>query len=309
MDCVLLASGGMMPMPERLTTSVLVRRDGHMLMFDAGEGIQLALKRGSLGIRALDAIAITHLHADHVLGLPGVLMFRSQCDPSEPLTIIGPPGVTRFVRHTLEDLRYHVSFGIEFVEWKEGACATAWHWHGAALKWHELEHSTFCLGYRLEEPQRPGKFSLEVASAMDIPAGPLFGKLQRGEEIVDPTTGKIIRPTDVLGPPRRGRIVAYCTDTRPCDGLRQAIAGADLAFVEGMFGPEHAAEALQKRHMTVVESATAAAAAGSARTVLVHISPRYTLSDEPRLEAHAKAVLPTCRIGSALACYDVPLPD
>lgn len=296
-------------MPERLPTSVLVRRDGHMMMFDAGEGIQLALKRGALGIRALDAVAITHLHADHVLGLPGVLMFRAQSDPTEPLTVIGPPGIERFVQHTLEDLHYHLNFDIEFVEWREGAPATAWRWHDAALFWHELEHSTFCLGYRLEEPPRPGKFSTEKAHALGIPTGPSYGKLQSGQDIIHPTTGEIVRPRDVLGHPRRGRIVAYCTDTRPCDGLSTAIAGADLAFVEGMFGPEHETEASEKKHMTVLEATRAAKNAGASRVVLVHISPRYALSEEVRLEAQARTVLPSCSVGTALSCYEIPLPD
>ena len=158
MECVILGAGGMMPMPTRMTTSVLVRREGRMLLFDAGEGIQISLKKRGLGIRTLDAVAVSHLHADHILGLPGIMMFRAQCEEPGPLTIIGPPGVERFIRHNLEDLRYHLNYSLEFVEWSSAGGEVAWTWHGQLLKWDRLKHSTFCLGYRLEEAERPGRF-------------------------------------------------------------------------------------------------------------------------------------------------------
>lgn len=306
MDCVVLGYGGMMPMPLRLTTSVLVRRDGRMLLFDAGEGIQLSLKRGALGIRGLDAVAISHLHADHVLGLPGIMMFRAQCEDPGPLAIVGPPGIERFVRHTLDDLRYHVNYALEFVEWAPGADRTAWTWHGAALSWEPLEHSTTCLGYRLEEPARPGRFDPLRAEALGVGPGPLRGRLQAGEAVALPD-GREIRPGDLLGPPRRGRVIAFATDTRPCPGLRTLCAGADLAFVEGMFADVHAAEAEEKRHMTAAEAA--AAAAGASRLVLVHVSPRYSLEDEAVLAGEARALFPRAEIASQLAAYEVPLPD
>ena len=127
-------------MPDRLTTSVLVRYEGRMILFDAGEGIQIALKQGGLGIKALDAVVITHLHGDHVLGLPGILMFRAQNQEPGPLTIIGPPGIQRFVRHNIDDLDYYINFDIEFVEWSKEAGNLAWSWNGVRLIWEELEH-------------------------------------------------------------------------------------------------------------------------------------------------------------------------
>jgi ribonuclease Z len=309
MECVVLGAGGMMPMPARLTTSVLVRREGRALMFDAGEGIQLALKRGALGIANLDAVAISHLHADHVLGLPGVMMFRNQCEAAGPLTIVGPPGIERFVRHTLEDLRYRIDYGLEFVEWSEGAGPAAWDWHGSRLIWEPLEHSVFCLGWRVEEAVRPGRFFPERASAAGVPSGPLWGRLQAGEDVVL-DDGRTVRPSDVLGPPRRGRVVAFATDTRPCAGLERVVAGADLAFVEGMFALEHAADAAEKKHMTAAAAAEVAARAGAHRLVLVHISPRYdTRGDEERLRDEARVRFPGAEVGRGLASYAVPLPD
>jgi ribonuclease Z len=308
MDCVVLGYGGMMPMPQRLTTSVLVRRDGRMLMFDAGEGIQLSLKRGGLGIRGLDLVAITHLHADHVLGLPGVMMFRAQCEDPGPLAIVGPPGVERFVRHTLEDLKYRLNYALEFTEWSPAAGPVAREWNGCALSWAPLDHSAFCLGYRIEEAVRPGRFDVARADAAGVPAGPLRGRLQAGEPASLPD-GRVVRPEDVLGAPRRGRVVAFATDTRPCPGLEQVCAGADLAFVEGMFANVHADEAEAKRHMTAAEAAAAVARAGASRLVLVHVSPRYSFEDEKVLCAEARAHFPNAEIAAQLAAFEVPLPD
>jgi len=303
-----LGYGGMMPMPLRLTTSVLVRREGRMLLFDAGEGIQLAIKKGGLGIRGLDAVAITHLHADHVLGLPGIMMFRAQCDEPDPLTIIGPPGLERFVRHTLDDLKYHINFNIEFIEWNDNSGNTAWSWNGGDLLWDTLDHSAFCLGYRLEEQGRPGRFDPAKATALGVPAGPLRGRLQAGETVVA-ESGAEVRPSDVLGPPRRGRVVAFATDTRPCAGLSRLCAGADLAFVEGMFAAEHADAAAEKKHMTAAEAARAARDAGVGRLVLVHVSPRYTYEEEARLGEEARAEFPRAEVARALAAYPIPLPE
>ncbi|MCP4605455.1 MAG: ribonuclease Z [Proteobacteria bacterium] len=295
-------------MPLRLTTSVLVRRNGKMIMFDAGEGIQLALKRGGLGIRSLDAVAITHLHADHVLGLPGILMFRAQNENPGPLTIVGPPGIGRFIKHTMGDLRYRINFELNFVEWHERASNTAWTWNGARLDWEILEHSTLCLGYRLEEPFRPGKFHYEQALELGVPEGPLFGRLQAGDTISTPE-GRQIKPDDVLGPPRRGRVMAFATDTRPCPGLERLLSSVDLAFVEGMFTLKHENEALEKKHMTSSEAAYIAAKAGVERLILVHISPRYSHGDEEILENEAREQFENAEVAKSLASYEIPLPD
>ncbi|MFO8073905.1 MAG: ribonuclease Z [Polyangia bacterium] len=304
----MLGTGGMMPMPMRLTTSVLVRREGRALMLDAGEGIQLSLKRGGLGICNLDAVAISHLHADHVLGLPGVMMFRNQCpDPGE-LAIIGPPGLERFVRHTLDDLRYRVDYPLSFIEWKPGSSRRAWSWRGCSLLWDELDHSTFCLGYRLEEPQRPGRFSPDRARELGVPTGPDWGRLQSGE-VVELDDGRTVRPEQVLGPPRRGRIAVFATDTRPCPGLDRLLENADIAFVEGMFCERNAEEARQKKHMTAREAALAAARAKAERIILVHLSPRNTRDDETILRNEAREVFAESEVARDLYSYEIKLPD
>ncbi len=293
-------------MPARFTTSVLVRNEGKMLIFDAGEGIQIALKKGGLGIRGLDAVVISHLHADHTLGLPGIMMFRAQNDNPGPFTIIGPPGIERFVRNTIEVLGCHISYDYTVIECNENTPETVWRWGSFQLKKHVLEHSTFCLGYRLEEDERPGIFSTENAAVFKIPKGPMFGKLQKGHAVTL-EDGRTVEPSEVMGPPRPGRIVAFATDTRPCKGLLQVLNNADLAFVEGMFAEEHQDAAIEKKHMTAKESALSAKQASVKRAVLVHISPRYTLEDESSLEKEAKSVFSNAEISKPLKIYEVPL--
>jgi ribonuclease Z len=308
MECVVLGNGGMMPMPARLTTSVLVRREGRMLMFDAGEGIQIALKKGGLGILGLDAVVVSHLHADHVLGLPGVMMFRAQNESPGPLTLIGPPGLGQFIEATIGALGCYINYNYEIIEWTDSVGEEAWRWGDVGLVWKRLDHSCLCLGYRLEETPRPGRFRVERAEALSIPKGPLYKKLQDGETVIM-ENGEVVRPEQVLGPPRRGRVVSFATDTRPCSGLDAVLRNADLAFVEGMFAVEHGQEALQKKHMTAEEAARAAKAAKVLHTVLVHISPRYSVRDEEILRDEAARVHEAVEIGKALSVYPVRLPD
>ncbi len=306
MECVVLGNGGMMPMPLRLTTSVLVRREGHMLMFDAGEGIQLALKRGGLGIAALDAVLVSHLHADHVLGLPGIMMFRAQNDGLGPLTIIGPPGLRRFVEGTIDALGCYINYPYTVIEWGGDTGNRTWRWGDVTVTACNLEHSVFCMGYRLDEAPRPGRFSIEKATSLGIPAGPLYGELQNGRSVLLPG-GDTIRPEQVLGPTRPGRSMAYATDTRPCPGLSSLLSGVDLAMAEGMYAREHQQDAVEKRHMTAEEAAMAASSAKTKRLVLLHISPRYSRAEETLLEAQAKARFPAAEVSVELQRYPVPL--
>ncbi len=277
-----------------------------MILFDAGEGIQIALKRSSFGIRGLDVVAVSHLHADHTLGIPGMMMFRAQNEDAGPLVLIGPPGLKRFVDQTIDVLGCHITYDYCVIEWTPSAEEVAWRWNDARLLWAPLDHSTFCLGYRLEENIRPGRFQLDKARALGVPEGPLFSLLQRNQSVTL-ADGRAIAPEEVLGPPRPGRTVAFATDTRPCAGLSRLLDNADLAFVEGMFACEHQAEAESKKHMTAKEAATASRDSGCGRTVLVHISPRYTLADEALLESEAKSVAPNVEMSKPLGVYTVPV--
>jgi ribonuclease Z len=308
MECVLLGTGGMMPMPDRLLASLAVRLGGCCYVFDAGEGVQLGVKRTRLGMGGLTVVAITHLHADHCLGLPGLLMLRSQMDQPGPLTILGPPGIVQFVQQNQEILRFHVNYPLRFVEWQETATDVAYQDHLVRIRWQPLEHTCFCLGFRLEERDRPGKFHPLQAQALGVPEGPLWGRLQRGETAIL-ASGEAIRPDQVMGPPRRGRHLCYAVDTRPCAALEDLCQEVDLAFIEGMFRLDDGRHADAKRHLTVAEAAGIVSRARAKRAVLVHISPRYTVEDLPDLESEARRYFAETDMGRDFNRYPVPYPE
>jgi ribonuclease Z len=295
----------MMPMPYRFLTSLAVRHQGQLYLFDAGEGCQINLKKAKLGIKSLRLVAVSHLHADHCLGLPGLLMLRAQVTDPGPLTILGPPGIARFVSQLRELLGFFVNYPINFVEWYEVGPEVAYEDELVRIRWRPLEHSTLCLGYRFEEHPRPGKFRPEAAQALGVPEGPLWGRLQRGERVML-ENGITIMPDQVAGPVRPGRHICYVVDTRPNRSLDKLCEGVDAAFLEGMFLPEDHEEAEEKMHMTVVEAAQVTANAAARLAVLVHISPRYVEEDLEKLTSAAAQKFGAVKIGRDMDRYSIP---
>lgn len=308
MECILLGTGGMMPMPDRYLSSMAVRLNGTIYLFDAGEGTQLAWKKCRLGLRGLRVIAVTHLHADHCLGLPGMMMLRAQMNDPGPLTILGPPGIEAFVMRNHDSLDFHLNYPVDFVEWSVSQGTSAYEDEHVRILWHPLEHTRFCLGYRWEEKERPGKFDPGSAIALGIPPGPAWGRLQKGET-VEASSGEAISPHQVLGRPRRGRHGAYVVDTRPTEGIGVLCNNADIAFIEGMFLPEHSDHAVNKGHLTVVEAAEIARQARVKRAVLIHFSPRYTENDLPGMERIAREYFDRVQVGRDLASYPIQFPE
>ncbi|MGV8073593.1 MAG: ribonuclease Z [Syntrophobacteraceae bacterium] len=304
MECVLIGTGGMMPMPYRMPASMAVRLGGRIYLFDAGEGTQINWKRLRLGVRGLDLIAATHLHADHCLGIPGLMMLRAQMDDPPPLTILGPPGIREFVCRNQSILEFHLNYPICFIEWSDNHPELAYEDELVRIFWQPLQHTRFCLGYRLEELDRPGKFHKEKAKNLRVPPGPLWGKLQHGENVTN-DRGEQIRPEQVLGPPRRGRRIAYVVDTRPIKSIYRLCKDVDLAFMEGMFLPEDAEHADAKGHMTVVEASRIARRANVRKAVLTHLSPRYHNEDVPRLESAALEQFEHVKVGKDLETFQV----
>jgi ribonuclease Z len=308
MDCTLLGSGGMMPMPYRFLTSLAIRHHGRLYLFDAGEGTQIALKKAKLGIKSLKVLAVSHLHGDHCLGVPGLLMMRAQVPEPDDLTILGPPGIERFISHLYELLGFYINFPITFVEWRETSPEVAYQDELVSIRWAPLTHRVLCLGYRVEEHPLPGKFRPSAALRLGIPRGPLWGQLQEGLPVAL-QDGTLISPEQVLGEPRPGRSICYAVDTRPNKALYSLCRDVDLAFLDGMFLPEHGAEAETKGHMAVDDAARVASRSGARRAVLVHISPRYRDDDVDRLAEAAAARFEGAEMGRDFGVYTIKIKD
>ena len=247
MEAFILGCGGMMPLPYRHCTSVLLRRDGDLFLFDGGEGTQVSLKRLNLKWKKINAIFVSHTHADHVTGLPGILMLSSQVDRTEPLYIYGPPKIKEYIETSRRVLDMYINYPIEVHEIT--APCVVYGGDGFYVRAFPLEHTKTCVGYTLEELDRPGEFNPDAAVAMKVPRGPLWGKLQKGETVVN-EEGNEVKPCDVMGGSRSGRKFSFVTDTMYIPSIAKEVKGSDLLICEGMFADDCADQAKQKKHMT-----------------------------------------------------------
>lgn len=278
LSAIFLGTGGSVPSARRSTASVMLARGGQRLLFDCGEGTQRQLQR-SLGLAQVDEIYLTHFHADHILGLPGLLKTYDLTAREEPLTIYGPRGL-RDLFKTLGRLIGRTDYGIDLVEIDPGESV---HHEGAEVQAFAVEHSVRANGYVLVEEERPGRFDPDAAKAFGVREGPDFAALQRGEEV--PGDDGPVRPSDVMGPSRPGRIVAITGDTAPCHSTVSAAADADLLIHDASFSEEEAQRAADTGHSTVGQAAAVAQEAHAKLLALVHISSRYhvgTVLDEAR---------------------------
>lgn len=266
LDVCLLGTGGMMPLPGRWLTALLTRYNGSSLLIDCGEGTQITMKEHAWSFKSVDTICLTHYHADHVSGLPGFLLAMANAERTEPLTIIGPRGLERVVSG-LRVIAPELPFEIKLMEAVDDQTIEL---HGYHITPFRLQHSMPCLGYSLEI-KRAGRFDAERAKAQQIPLK-YWNPLQKGETIE--ADGVTYTPDMVLGKPRRGLKVTYCTDTRPIARIAEHAAGSDLFICEGMYGdPEKLEKAKEHRHMTMYDAARLAAEAKPARLWLTHYSP------------------------------------
>ncbi|MDR1506614.1 MAG: ribonuclease Z [Treponema sp.] len=289
LEAFILGCGGMMPLPQRHLTSVLLRREGELFLFDGGEGTQVSLRRLNLRWKKISAIFISHTHADHVTGIPGILMLSSQVDRNDPLYIYGPPRIAEYIETSRRVLDMYINYEIIVKEITEPGVVHEG--EGFRVRAFFLRHTKPCLGYAMEEEGRPGMFHPEKALELGIPRGPLWAKLQSGENVeVD---GRIIHPREVLGPPRSGRKFSFVTDSLAFPGIAGEVAGSDLFVCEGMFENDLEESAREKKHMTSAQAARIAAGAGGIRKLaLIHYSPRYTEYNLKGLLAEAKAIFP-----------------
>ncbi len=264
------------PTPERNVSCTAVFRDGEVILFDCGEGTQVQLTRSQLRAGAIGVICITHFHGDHINGLPGLLGTLQLNQRTAPLVLIGPVGIRRYLR-TLGGLGvYGAHYPIDLVEVE--AAGIVYEGPGYQIAADRLDHRVPCWGYRLSEPARPGRFDLAAAAALGVPPGPAYGELQRGNEVAL-EDGRVIQPEQVLGAARPGLSIAYCCDTRPCDGVIRLAAGADLLIHEGTYAPDDEKMAHQRGHSTMADAARAAVDAGARRLIVTHVSSKYVRTD------------------------------
>lgn len=276
MEAFILGCGGMMPLPGRHLTSMLLRREGDLFLFDAGEGTQVSLRSLNLKWKKINAIFISHTHADHVTGLPGMLMLSSQVDRSEPLYIIGPPRIKEYVETARRVLEMYINYDIVVQEIKDPAVVqTVYEGDGFRVRSIPLRHTKVCVGYVLEEDTRSGVFSPDAADSLGVPRGPQWGQLQRGES-VELANGQVVKSDQVVGATRAGRKVSYVTDSLYLPSIVEEVRGSDLLICEGMFHDEFKESAHEKRHMTASDAGRLAKEAGVRRVGLIHYSPRYT---------------------------------
>jgi ribonuclease Z len=297
-----LGTAASRPTVRRNVSSVAVQRAGDVFLLDCGEGTQRQMMRYATGF-SLGEIFITHLHADHFLGITGLLRTMALQGRTEPLHVYGPPGSQATLQNAVGLGVDRVSFPLTIEELGAGARVSHEEYDVVAFP---VDHGKQALGYALVEHERLGRFDVDRARALGIPEGPLFGKLHEGESVeVD---GRIIEAADVVGASRPGRVVVYAGDTRPTDSVREMAAGAALLIHEATFGDEEADRAHQTHHSTARGAAALAQEAGVARLYLTHVSARY--ADDPTpLEQEAREVYPGAVVARDGLVVEIPHND
>jgi ribonuclease Z len=295
MKVIPLGTSSGKPTLRRNVSALAVVREGEWMLFDCGEGTQTQIIKAGLNPNRLSSIFITHLHGDHFNGLAGLLSTMGLDRRTRDLTMVGPRGINDYLE-TLARLKIlFVSYNLDLREFgphpsasrltASNGLAVVYEAEQYRVKYLPLDHRVFTLGYRIEERPRAGRFNLERARELGIPEGPMFGRLQAGHD-VELADGRIINSSQVLGPPRPGKVIAYCTDTRPCRTAIELARDVDLLIHEATFTNDMAEEAREFGHSTARQAAEIAREANAKRLLITHFSTRYpdprVLLDEAR---------------------------
>lgn len=301
LDVCLLGTSGMMPLPYRWLTALMTRFNGSSLLIDCGEGTQIAIKEKGWSFKPLDVICFTHYHGDHISGLPGLLLTMGNADRTEPLTLIGPKGLERVV-NSLRVIAPELPFEIRFIEITEPE--QTFEMNGYRLKAFRVNHNVICYGYTLEI-DRTGKFDVTSAEANNIPK--MYWKhLQNGETVE--LEGMTYTPEMVLGPPRKGIKLTYCTDTRPTNSIRENAKGSDLFICEGMYGEkEKLAKAKENKHMMFQEAAQLAKESEVKEMWLTHYSPSLSWPEE--FMDDVRKIFPAAKAGKDKMSVELAFPE
>jgi ribonuclease Z len=301
LDVVFLGTAGSSPTAQRAPSATVLRRGGDRLLIDCGEGTQRQLLRSDVGLIDFEDVFLTHLHADHFLGLPGMLKTFALRGRELPVTVHGPRG-TRDLLASLRRIFGRLTFGLDVVELEPGDRVERGDY---AVEAFAVDHGVIALGYALREAERPGRFDVGAAERLGVPDGPARGALQRGEPVTL-ADGTIVGPDAVLGEPRAGRVVVHTGDTAPCAGVVTAAQGADLLVHDATFLADERARARETGHSTAGEAALAAREAGVRMLALTHLSARYAGRE---VEEEARQLFAEVVVPRDFDVIELPLPE
>ncbi|MCR5797248.1 MAG: ribonuclease Z [Eubacterium sp.] len=289
LDVCLLGCGGMMPLPKRALTALMLRYNGSSMLIDCGEGTQVSVRSQGWSFNPIDLICITHFHGDHISGLPGLLLSMGNADRTEPVTIIGPKGLRKVVNSILI-IAQRLPFELHLIEFEGDSFQMDF--KGYDIKAYKVNHNVLCYAYTVEI-HRSGKFDPAKAEANQVPMK-AWSRLQKMENVT--IDGREYTPDMVLGPTRKGIKLSYCTDTRPTEDIVSYSEGSDLFICEGMYGEkEKIASAKEKKHMTMYEAAELAARANVSELWLTHYSPSLFRPEQYKEEV--RNIFPGTRFG------------
>ena len=304
LSVIFLGTAASIPTPQRSLPAIAVRRKGELILFDCGEGTQRQMMHAGVGFHRKTKVFITHMHGDHVLGLPGLFQTMSLLDRKRKLEIYGPPGIEAFVEAVRRTVQFNLTFPIEVSEIRDAGLACEEKEYEVHATW--ADHIIPGLAYALVEKPRPGRFYPEKAKALGVPEGPLWSRLQRNS-VVELPSGRVVKPREVMGPPRPGRKIVYTGDTRPSKSLVKLAENADLLIHDATFDDELSEKACEDGHSTASQAAETAKKAGAKRLVLVHVSARYR---EPHLLLEqARKTFPHVDAAKDFMKIDLPLSD
>jgi len=303
LNVIFLGTGGSIPTPKRGLSAIAIRRKAELLLFDCGEGTQRQMIQAGVGFHRKAKIFVTHMHGDHVLGLPGLLQTMSLLGRTKKLEIYGPQGIKAFVEAISQTVRFSLTFPVQVSEVEAGLVCEEKEYEVYAAQSDHIDHS---LAYALIEKPRPGRFNIEKARKLGVPEGPLWSKLQGGSSVKLPS-GRIVKPEMVLGPPRPGRKIVYSGDTRQSENLVKLAENADLLIHEATFDDELTERAVEDGHSTPGMAAETAKKAGVKRLVLTHISARY--KDAGLLLEQARKIFVNTELAEDFLRLELPLSE
>lgn len=303
MQIIFLGTSSAAPTVERGLSSVAIMREGELLLFDAGEGMQRNFIKAGIGMNRKMKVFITHMHADHCVGLLGLLQTMALQGRERPLEIYGQPRLKEFLLENMRIINFGLTFDVSLhTIKKEGLVVEE---EDYVVTCCEAKHSIPSLSFRLDERDRPGQFNVEFVKKLGIPEGELYSKLQRGQDIKH--NGRVVKSVEVLGPPRPGRKIGISGDTRPTDKLVQFFTGCDVLVFESTYANDKLQKALETSHSTATEAATLAKQAAVKRLFLTHFSARY--DETSALVAEASVIYANVEAAEDFKVVEIPYPS